>query len=143
MTSQPPSGLTDTQLGEVLAEGNPEALEELYDRYGTLSYSLAVASLDYDGTRVTLIDTPGYADFAAEVIQGFAAADAALFVMDASGGVESGLETAALLNEFGARVRILARAAKVEWNSDPNAVRSLIARHVQTSHVETIDDEPL
>src|SRR3989441_1065783 len=53
------------------------------------SLSLAVASLDYDGTRVTLIDTPGYADFAAEVIQGFAAADAALFVMDASGGVES------------------------------------------------------
>src|SRR6266850_2989876 len=61
------------------------------------SLSLAVASLDYDGTRVTLIDTPGYADFEAEVIQGFAAADAALFVMDASGGVESGLELAVSL----------------------------------------------
>ena len=47
------------------------------------SLSLAVASLEHQGTRVTLIDTPGYADFAAEVIEGFAAADAALFVMDA------------------------------------------------------------
>jgi len=45
VTSRLPSGLTDTQLGEVLAEGNPEALEELYDRYGTLSYSLAVRLL--------------------------------------------------------------------------------------------------
>ena len=41
---------------------------------------------------------------------------------------QSGLETAALLREQGANVRILVRAAKVEWNSDPNAARSLIAR---------------
>lgn len=58
------------------------------------SLSLAVASLEHEGTRVTLIDTPGYADFSGEVIQGFAAADAALFVMDASGGVEAGTELA-------------------------------------------------
>ncbi|MDQ1323100.1 MAG: Tr-type protein, partial [Chloroflexota bacterium] len=36
----------------------------------------------------------GYPDFVAEMIQGFHAADAALFVMDVSGGIESGLETA-------------------------------------------------
>ena len=41
---------------------------------------------------------------------------------------QSGLETAALLSELGAKVRILVRAPKVEWNSDPNAARSLIAR---------------
>ena len=41
---------------------------------------------------------------------------------------EPGLETAALLSELGAKVRILVRAPKVEWNSDPNAARSLIAR---------------
>ncbi len=41
---------------------------------------------------------------------------------------QSGLETAALLRERGANVRILVRAANVEWNSDPNAIRSLIAR---------------
>jgi thioredoxin reductase len=41
---------------------------------------------------------------------------------------QSGLETAALLHEVGARVRILVRAPRVEWNSDPNAARSLIWR---------------
>ena len=44
--------------------------------------------------RVTLVDTPGYPDFVAEVISGMAAGDGALFVVDASGGVEAGLETA-------------------------------------------------
>ncbi len=58
------------------------------------SLSLGVASLEHEGTRITLVDTPGYPDFAAEVVEGFAAVDAALFVMDASGGVESGLELA-------------------------------------------------
>ena len=41
---------------------------------------------------------------------------------------QSGLETAALLHEHGASVRILVRAPRVEWNSDPNAARSLISR---------------
>jgi cation diffusion facilitator CzcD-associated flavoprotein CzcO len=41
---------------------------------------------------------------------------------------QSGLETAALLHERGANVRVLVRAANVEWNSDPNGTRSLIAR---------------
>ena len=59
-----------------------------------LSLSLAVATVDHDGHRITLIDTPGYADFVGEVIEGFAAADAALITMDASGGVEAGTETA-------------------------------------------------
>jgi cation diffusion facilitator CzcD-associated flavoprotein CzcO len=41
---------------------------------------------------------------------------------------QSGLETAALLHEHGANVRLLARAASVEWNPDPNAPRSLLTR---------------
>ena len=54
--------------------------------------SLAVATFEHDGTRITLVDTPGYPDFVAEVVSGFAAADGALFVADASGTVEAGLE---------------------------------------------------
>jgi elongation factor G len=56
------------------------------------SLSLAVATFETDGTRVTLLDTPGYLDFIAEVISGFEAADGAILVMDATGGVEAGLE---------------------------------------------------
>jgi elongation factor G len=58
------------------------------------SLSLAVGTFEYDGTRISLVDTPGYPDFVAEVIEGFAAADGALLVMDASAGVEAGLEQA-------------------------------------------------
>src|SRR5215471_15469128 len=41
---------------------------------------------------------------------------------------QSGLETAALLHERGADVRILARAPGVEWNLDPNASRSMLSQ---------------
>jgi elongation factor G len=61
------------------------------------SLSLAVATFEADGTRVTLLDTPGYLDFSAEVVSGFHAADGAIFVMDAVGGVEAGLEQAVAL----------------------------------------------
>ncbi|MDH4142848.1 MAG: elongation factor G [Chloroflexota bacterium] len=61
------------------------------------SLSLAVGTFEYDGTRISLVDTPGYPDFVADVIEGFAATDGALLVMDASGGVEAGLEEAVRL----------------------------------------------
>jgi elongation factor G len=58
------------------------------------SLSLAVGTFEHDGTRISLVDTPGYPDFIADVIQGFAATDGAILVMDASSGVEAGLEQA-------------------------------------------------
>jgi elongation factor G len=61
------------------------------------SLSLAVATFETDGTRITLVDTPGYLDFAAEVVSGFHAADGALYVMDARGSVEAGLEQSVAL----------------------------------------------
>ncbi|HXG26569.1 MAG TPA: elongation factor G [Candidatus Binatia bacterium] len=61
------------------------------------SLSLAVATFETDGTRITIVDTPGYLDFVAEVISGFHAADGAIMVMDATGGVEAGLEQAVAL----------------------------------------------
>src|SRR5574338_373367 len=61
------------------------------------SLSLAVATFETDGTRITIVDTPGYLDFVAEVISGFQATDGAILVMDATGGVEAGLEQAVAL----------------------------------------------
>ncbi len=58
------------------------------------SLSLAVGTFEHGEHEITLVDTPGYPDFISEVISGFHAADAAVFVVDASGHVESGLETA-------------------------------------------------
>ena len=58
------------------------------------SLSLAVGTFERGEHEITLVDTPGYPDFVAEMLEGFHAADAALIVMDASGGVEAGLESA-------------------------------------------------
>ena len=85
------------------------------------SLSLAVASLEHDGTRVTLVDTPGYPDFVGEVVEGFAAVESALFVMDASGGVESGLETAVALGRSNGRAGCFFINKCERENADPNA----------------------
>jgi len=81
------------RLGRV-DEGTASLDFEPEEQRRKLSLSLSVATVDHDGYRITLIDTPGYADFVGEVVEGFSAADAALITMDASGGVEAGTETA-------------------------------------------------
>jgi elongation factor G len=81
------------RLGRV-EDGTAHMDFEPEEQKRTQSLSLAVATFERDGYRITLVDTPGYPDFAAEMVEGFHAADAALIVMDASGGVEAGLEQA-------------------------------------------------
>ena len=56
------------------------------------SINLAIGSLEADDVRITLLDTPGYADFQADVVEALAAVDAAVVVVDASAGVETGTE---------------------------------------------------
>ena len=86
-----------------------------------LSLSLAVASLDHAGHRVTVIDTPGYADFIGEVIEGFAAADAALVAMDASGAVEAGTEKAVALGRSTGVAALFVLTRCERENADPGA----------------------
>ena len=86
-----------------------------------LSLSLAANTFDRDGSHVTLIDTPGYADFVGEVISGFAAADAALITMDASGGVEAGTETAIRLGRATHTPAIFVITRCERENADPMA----------------------
>ncbi len=54
------------------------------------SINLAIGTLEDDGVRITVVDTPGYADFQADVVEALAAVDAAIVVIDASAGVEVG-----------------------------------------------------
>jgi elongation factor G len=53
------------------------------------SVSLGVATVEHDGHRLTLLDTPGSPDFVGELRAGLRAADAALFVVSAVNGVDA------------------------------------------------------
>ncbi|HSK51300.1 MAG TPA: elongation factor G [Clostridia bacterium] len=81
------------RLGRV-DDGTAHLDHEPEEQKRKASLSLAVGTFEHDGTRISLVDTPGYPDFVADVVEGFAAADGAILVMDASGGVEAGLEQA-------------------------------------------------
>ncbi|MEO7117471.1 MAG: elongation factor G [Candidatus Limnocylindrales bacterium] len=109
-----------TRLGSV-NDGTASLDFEPEEQKRKLSLSLAVAGLDHDGYRVTLIDTPGYADFVGEVIEGFAAADAALLTMDASGGVEAGTEVAIALGRRTNTAAIFVITKCDRENADPTA----------------------
>ena len=85
------------------------------------SLSLALATTDHNDYEITLLDTPGYADFAGEVVEGFAAADGALLTMDASGGVESGTERAVSLGRSHGTAALFVITRCERENADPTA----------------------
>ena len=57
-----------------------------------MSVSLAVAPLEWQGHKVNLIDTPGYADFYGEVAQATRIADGAVILVDAVAGPQVGTD---------------------------------------------------
>lgn len=72
--------------GTALTDHTPEENERGY------SINLGVAFAEWQGTKVNLIDTPGFLDFQGDAIAGLAAADGALCVVSANAGVEVGTE---------------------------------------------------
>jgi len=87
-----------------------------------MSLSLSVASLQAEGRLLTLLDTPGYADFVAEVVAAFQAVDAALIAVDASGGVEAGTEKAVELGRSGGTAALFVVTKCERENADPGRV---------------------
>jgi len=69
--------------GTTVSDHDPAAVRQ------QRSVALSVAPLMHDGIKVNLVDTPGYADFVGELRAGLRAADAALFVISASEGVDA------------------------------------------------------
>ena len=56
------------------------------------SISLSTAALEWNDTKINLLDTPGYFDFEGQVQSALKASEAALFVLDAQAGIEVGTE---------------------------------------------------
>ena len=77
-----------TEQGTSLFDHEPE------EQRRSMSIGLSVAHCDWDGYRVNLIDAPGFQDFAGEVVEALAAADAAVLVVAATGTVPVGAEMA-------------------------------------------------
>ncbi len=109
-----------TRLGKV-EDGTATMDFEPEEQKRNQSLSLAVATMQHGDDEITLIDTPGYADFGAEVVQGFAAADGALLVMDASGGVEAGTERAISLGRSTGVAALFVITRCERENADPSA----------------------
>jgi elongation factor G len=107
-----------TRLGKV-DDGTSFLDFEPEEQKRKLSLSLAVASLEHDGHVITLVDTPGYADFQGEMVEGFAAVDAALLTMDASGGVEAGTERAIALGRRTGTAALFVLTKCDRENADP------------------------
>jgi len=129
---------TITRLGRV-DDGTANFDFEPEEQKRKLSLSLAVNVLRYDEHRITLLDTPGYADFVGEVISGFAAADSAIITMDASGGVEAGTEAAIRLGRQLERAAIFVLTKCDRENADPlgalDALRAEFGSKIAPLHV--------
>ena len=59
-----------------------------------ISINLSVVPVEFEGTKLNLVDTPGYLDFVGEVISGLAVSEAGLVLVDSVAGVEVGTELA-------------------------------------------------
>ncbi|QDG67010.1 elongation factor G-like protein EF-G2 [Pseudarthrobacter sp. NIBRBAC000502772] len=69
--------------GTTVSDSDPSAVRQ------QRSVTLSLVPLLVDGTKVNLLDTPGYPDFIGELRAGLRAADAALFVVSAVDGIDA------------------------------------------------------
>jgi elongation factor G len=80
------SGAT-TRMGRV-EDGNTVTDFDPEEQKRTISVSLALAPVEWDGHKLNVLDTPGYADFVTDVGAALRVADLAVFVVSAVEGVE-------------------------------------------------------
>lgn len=84
------SGAT-TRLGTIQDQNTVSDYDE-DEHKRKFSLNLAIVPVEWEGRKINIIDTPGYADFISEVICGANAADMALVVVDAVSGPEVGTD---------------------------------------------------
>ncbi len=80
--------LGNTADGNTVCDFDPEEVKRGY------SISAATAPMLWNGTKINILDTPGFFDFEGEVRQCVRVADAAIIVVDGKAGIEVGTELA-------------------------------------------------
>ncbi len=75
-----------TTDGNTVSDYDPEEIKRGY------SLSASIVPVEAKGTKLNIIDAPGYLEFVGEVKEALAAADSAVILVDAKAGVEVGTE---------------------------------------------------
>ena len=94
------SGCGKTNLIEAIAYTSnlTKKIPNLTDKTN-MTYSMNLTPVEYDNYKFNLLDTPGYFDFAGEVISSLRASDAAVIVIDAITPIQVGTEKSLELTE--------------------------------------------
>ncbi|MDO4488787.1 MAG: elongation factor G [Eubacteriales bacterium] len=86
------TGIT-TRMGKV-ADGNSISDYDKEEQKRQFSISTSLIPVDYNGTKINLLDAPGYFDFVGEVEEALSVADAAIIVVNAKAGIQPGTRKA-------------------------------------------------
>ena len=86
------AGLT-SRMGKV-TDGNTVSDFGKEEQRRKFSISTSVIPLEWEGTKINILDTPGYFDFVGEVEEAVSAADAAVIVVSGKAGMVVGTEKA-------------------------------------------------
>ena len=92
------AGATD-RLGKV-ADGNTVLDFDAEEKRKKSSVSSAMAAIEWDNTKLNIIDAPGLFDFEGGICEGFRAAETAMIVVSAKDGVNVQVKGALLNGEL-------------------------------------------
>lgn len=82
-----------TRMGKI-SEGNTISDFDKEEIKRSFSISTSVVPIEWEGSKINILDTPGYFDFVGEVEEAAAVADAAIIVVSGKAGIEVGTKKA-------------------------------------------------
>jgi len=127
------SGAT-TRMGRV-EDGNTVSDWDPDEVKHGLSINASVAPVEWDGCKINVIDTPGYADFLGEVKEGVRVADSVILPVSAVDGLQVGTEIGWQLADERNLPRILFINKMDRENADYDAVLSALRERFGTTVV--------
>jgi elongation factor G len=110
-----------TRLGKV-EEGNTVSDWDPDEVQHAVSINTSLAPVEWDGFKLNLIDTPGYADFVGEVQEGLRVADSVLLLVSAVDGLQVGTELGWKLAEDRDLAKLIIVNKMDRENADSNMV---------------------
>ncbi len=82
-----------SRLGKV-PDGNTLSDFSKEEQKRKFSISTSIVPIEWEGTKINVLDTPGYFDFVGEAEEAVSAADAAIIVVSGKTGIEAGTQNA-------------------------------------------------